>query len=344
MDKEQQGSQPSSKRKNGVFTRAKKRGTKKNKRDEPKSIAKGRKDTQKIVFGKRIEQPLEDQLFDYELKALEEVKKLPIVKEGGFKDEFIMACLFARKLDVKRTDELLQKNLKWRRENGYEILPTLEDIDKDLIRTEYSWLVPGNRTKDGHGVAYAQFAKLVPSDWGHKKIMDWMIWVYSKGILIEGMDWHRNGIVFIEDLGGFSWKHWDSALQQKMMTAIQNNFPMRLKEIYLLHPPSFLKAILKICKLFMKKKLLDRVKVVTLEDVRDRIPEDELCVQFGGTYKCEVGEYVKIVEEFSASYEKDELEARRKRIESGEQKVDSKKKEIQEKEIQEKERHRDNLY
>jgi len=198
----------------------------------------------------------------------------------------------------------------------------LEDIDKDLVRTAASWIIPGSRTKDGHGIVFAQIANLVPSDWGHKKIIDWIVWVYTKGILLEGMDWHRNGIVTLQDLAECGWKHFDTSLQQKMMGALNDNFPLRMKQMYLLNPPSFLKVLLKIAKLFMKKKMMDRIRVATLEDVREIVPENELCVQFGGSYKYEIGQYLKIMEEFSAVYEKDELEARRKRIESGEQKVE----------------------
>jgi len=311
-------SQGDDKPKDGVFLRAVNRRIKKK---DTSAIA-IRKPSQKIQFGKRTQQPLEEQLFDHELKALAQAKNLPVVKEGGYSDEFVMASLFARKLDIKRTEELLQRNLKWRRENGYEILPTLEDIDKDLILLGFSWIIVGSRTKDGRGIVYAQFAKLVPSQWGDKKIMDWIIWVFSKGILLEGMDWHRIGVIYI-DLSGFSWAN--TAFQQKIMLAIQNNFPLRISAIYLLNPPSYLEAILKLVKVLMKKKLFSRIRVIHLEDLKTIIPENELCTQFGGAHEFETWQYLKIVEEFSPVFEKEDLAARRKRINSGEQKDESKK-------------------
>jgi hypothetical protein len=61
----------------------------------------------KPVPTKYIEQNLKDELFEDEWEEFQKLKASD--KCEGFSDRFLMACLFARKLDIPRTEEMLAK-------------------------------------------------------------------------------------------------------------------------------------------------------------------------------------------------------------------------------------------
>jgi len=250
-------------------------------------VMKGKTDTSKIEFKKWNDQTLENELFPSESEALSLIKENKITR--FFNDRFIMGCLLSRKMDIDRTLKMLKSNLKWRLANGYEKIPEWESIDKALLKSNFASMIPGSRSKDGNAIIYCKIGQFHPQELGKdyvKTIVDYIIWNYSVGTFMNGIDYHRNGILFVTDMEGVGWKNMDIALIRKISGALMDNFPLKIKKILLINPPSILSTLLSVVRLFMKKKLLDRVEVIRREDLSNYIEEDQLWSEMEGG-KCE---------------------------------------------------------
>jgi len=188
-------------------------------------------------------------------------------------------------MDIQRTVKKLKSHLKWRMNNGYGKLPQWDKIDKAFLEANIGMMIPGSRSKDGSAIIYFRMGKLIPSEFGKnyiKTIVDYVVWNYSYGTFMNGMDFHRNGIVFIGDLQGLGWKNIDFGLQKKINTALMDNFPLRIQKVLLIHPPPIVPALLSCFRIFMKKKLMDRIEVINPEELPNFIDKDQLWSEFGG--------------------------------------------------------------
>jgi len=212
----------------------------------------GKPETEKVELMKWNENNLDDEMFPSEKEALEILKQSPIAK--FFNDRFLLACLFTRKMDIDRTIKMLKSHIKWRVANGYGKIPDWNNIDKSFLASNIGMMIPGARSRDGHAVIYFQMSKLIPSDFGVKTIVDYVIWNYSVGTFLNGLDFHRNGVIFIGDLQGVGWKNVDFGLHKKLNSALMDNFPLRIHKVLIIHPPPIVPALISCFRIFMKKK------------------------------------------------------------------------------------------
>jgi hypothetical protein len=266
-------------------------------------LQKGKPDTIQVVMGKCCEYPLKDQLFPQEWQALQDLKtNYEICK--NYSDDFLMACLFSRKLDLVRTHALLQNNLKWRKENGFAELPKITDFDLDGIMKSWT-IVPGSRAKDGTGLVFIEFTdmEMGKEPFTVTTMMKWIAWYYYIGIFSEGMDYFRNGITMVEDLAQFGWKHFDIDFQKKMGSIWSDTFPMRVKRVLVVNPPVIFEALMKIVKTFMKAKLLDRFSIVPMKDVQKHVSKEALPEKFGGASTLSAAECIKAWKDWAATNE-----------------------------------------
>ena len=78
----------------------------------------------------------------------------------------------------------------------------------------------------------------------------------------------RKGAVFIYDHTDFGWNNFDRNLSQKLSGMYQDCYPIKFARMLLANPPWYMSAILSITKLFIKKKIADRVVCVWTENAR----------------------------------------------------------------------------
>jgi len=241
---------------------------------------------------------LADELFPEELEALQEMKKRQICEH--YSDRFIMMALFARKFNLDRTQKLLERNWKWRIDRGYEELPEMDELTHVIFNSGFA--VPGARDKEGRYVGYLYPGKLVPSELPIPDAEAWLCWFYGYAIEHERMDAFRNGFVFVQDYQDYGWKNFDIKFQQALTTVLQDTFPILLKKILLINPPTILKAIIAICKVFMKKKIMDRIAAIELDDLKDIIDVDMLPKQFGGNMEFDPDTQLRSLREWNVDY------------------------------------------
>lgn len=235
-----------------------------------------------IEIKKACVAPIKDQLFPEEWQALQDLKtNYEICK--NYSDEFLVSCLFARKLDLVRTHLLLQNNWKWRKENGFVNIPKLSEIPRELFNLWTSCV--GTRSKFGNGLVFFRVRDFEPGKgpYTFENMIKFITWHSFVGIFTEGLDYFRNGVEMIQDLDGYGWKHFDVEFQKKMSTVWQDTFPMRVKKIIVLNPPTIFNAIVKIAKSFNKTKMMDRLEVLSSKkDLLKLVDKDNLLEHFGG--------------------------------------------------------------
>jgi hypothetical protein len=101
----------------------------------------------------------------------------------------------------------------------------------------------------------------------------------------------------VEDLKGVSMKNFDMNNAKKINQAMQDNFPQRFGGIYIVNAGFIVKTLAAIARLIMKKKIVDRVRIIPkYEDLKEFIDPDQLIEEYGGTVKFDVRDWVDNLE------------------------------------------------
>jgi hypothetical protein len=222
-----------------------------------------------------------DRISKREHQVLQQLKEHPIAQ--GLDDRYLMIFLLGRKLNLTRTIELLTLNKKFLEDNGYVNRQVkIEDLNQELARTMYSFNVPGCRDIEGHYVAYIIPARVFLKRYTVKEQLDLFMFHWGR-FLLEPLDGHRKGFVFIEDLANVGLSNFDTKNGAELNKAVQNHFPIRIAGILILNPGTIIKVLLKIAKLFIKKKILQRVMTISHADIEKYIEKSQLIDTFGGS-------------------------------------------------------------
>eukprot|EP01114_Cavostelium_apophysatum_P021946 TRINITY_DN779_c0_g1_i1.p1 TRINITY_DN779_c0_g1~~TRINITY_DN779_c0_g1_i1.p1 ORF type:complete len:279 (-),score=57.72 TRINITY_DN779_c0_g1_i1:40-876(-) len=227
-----------------------------------------------------------DRISAAEYETLQLLKSKGVTE--GLSDKLVMIFLFGRKMNAERTAELLGNNRKWMQENNYswEDPLKLSQMNPKLVQTMYNYTIPGCRSRGGHGISYLIPSRLVWKDFEMKDLLDYLVYSIQQLAITENLDAYRKGFVYVEDIGGINMKFmrgFDMKKGKHLNLAVQNNFPMRIQGIYIINSGFFLKGLIKIARLFVKKKIIDRVKVIKHpQDLHDLIDKSQLHSDFWG--------------------------------------------------------------
>jgi len=250
----------------------------------------------KLTIGQNCYLPLEDQLFDDEKAALRTAKQFEVAKY--FSDEFIVATLFWKKFDMKRTEEALKSNLAFRKEKGFMNLPKFSELDLRVLDTQIS--LPGARDKHGRGIRFFFPVKRIPNVNGStiENVVKSMVWYHYVGMFSDGIDGLRNGICFVADFEGYSWKNFDIDYQKQTAGLMSDRFPILMRKVLVLNPPTIFLAFKKIMSTMINNKLLGRMETLSAKDIGKElvkyIEPDNLITDFGGNVKFSNGDSVKL--------------------------------------------------
>jgi len=165
--------------------------------------------------------------------------------------------------------------------------------------------ITGARSKTHNGISYSAIRNIEMNvePFTIPTMTKWITWMYLVGIFREGMDFLRNGLILVQDLDGYGWKHFDLEFQKKLGSIWQDTFPMRVKGFYILNPPTIFDAVMKIVKTFNKSKMMDRVQIVTKKDISKFIGKDNLLQDFGGEVSYDYNVQYKVVSEWASQNE-----------------------------------------
>jgi len=94
----------------------------------------------------------------------------------------------------------------------------------------------------------------------------------------------RRGNFMFADMKGYGWANLSLSLDKKISSVYQDSYPIKVKRIFMVNPPSFLFALMELAKVFIKKKLLERVAPVRPEGLAEYFEGDQIPAYLGGGF------------------------------------------------------------
>ncbi|MGH0170493.1 UNVERIFIED_CONTAM: hypothetical protein FKN15_059002 [Acipenser sinensis] len=187
--------------------------------------------------------------------------------------------LMARKFDVLRAIELFHCYRETRLKEGIvKLKPQEEPLRSELLSGKFTVL----SVRDPSGASIALFtAKLHhPHKMGHHVVLQALFYLLDRAV--ESFETQRNGLVFIYDMAGSNYTHFELDLSKKILSLLKGAFPARLKKVFIVGAPVWFRVPYNLLSLLLKEKLRERVQMVKMADLRQHMPRDCLPEHLGG--------------------------------------------------------------
>lgn len=218
--------------------------------------------------------------------------------------------LMARKFDVRRSLELYQSHENIRiREGLVKFDPLNQPLKGELETGKFTILVsvllllfPGScgnllagffcfpsfplqpaRDKNGCTIALFSAGKHLPSDTSHQTTLQGV--AYQLDVALDDFDTQRAGIVFIYNMSGAKYAHFDYELSQKILSLLKGAYPARLKKVLIVNAPIWFKAPFRVLQLFIREKLRDRVHIISQTTLAHHVPIEAIPEDLSGMLK-----------------------------------------------------------
>jgi hypothetical protein len=118
----------------------------------------------------------------------------------------------------------------------------------------------------------------------------------------ERLDAARVGVIMIGDLEGMGWRHYNHTAEQVAAQVYQDTFPMRWGMMVLMNPPFIIKAILGLMRVFLKKKIMNRIRILSKESLTDFIDRKFIPREFGGDFEWPIENHYRTLQKWEREY------------------------------------------
>ena len=177
------------------------------------------------------------------------------------------ATLRFRRGDVHSSYDRVLNYLSWRAKYlssaGGHRLGTDEELEETL-RSGVMTLLP-DADADGRPILYLRLKFLDPQKIAPLLMVRMFHYLIMERALRSSPAAQRHGIVMISDMGSASFTNLDTRIPKAIMGALSKNFPVRLHCAIVYRPIWLLNLLFPIVRLFLSKKMQDRIHNVGYE-------------------------------------------------------------------------------
>lgn len=226
------------------------------------------------------------------MDALTKVQQT-IVEEFAAKHQvsldIALRFMLGRKWDRDRADVLLANYKRLKEEKGFDQL-TVNDVMEELKTGKLSIL--GSKAKDGSTLLMIDALKHTPGQFTNDSTL--RLSFFMAETVTSSVDAQRDGITVICFMEDLNWEQSDYAFYKDVVQLFQDNFPCRVKNIFVFSPPWWISLLIKVVSPSMKPKMRERIHIVTeRESLLEWIDKDALPVELDGHCKYDQESFIR---------------------------------------------------
>lgn len=200
-----------------------------------------------------------------------------IAKEPKVDLQTAVMFLMARKFDVGRAIELFEKYKTLLNELGL-VYYDPKTLEPELMSGKFMY-PGGHHQKDDSAIVIFTAKRHNPKDSNRLDVLRSVVFILES--VMRNSTNQRHGITFVYNMRGSNWDNFDLALGEKMLSTLQDAFPARVSNIYVIDAPWWFSGALTILKTFMKQKLAG--KITQVRNITDVIDPSQLPIELNGT-------------------------------------------------------------
>jgi hypothetical protein len=149
------------------------------------------------------------------------------------------------------------------------------------------------KTKEGYAVSHITLKQMTSEagqlmfDPEYKNAVTQMSWYMLQKTYETNLDFARKGMVLVEDMHGVSFSEMLGVMKNDDMAErmkVQDNLPMRFRAVYIVNAPLWIRCVMALVRPFMKKKLREKMHLVTAEELPELVGIENVPKGLGGTF------------------------------------------------------------
>eukprot|EP01122_Echinamoeba_exundans_P000535 TRINITY_DN10469_c0_g1_i1.p1 TRINITY_DN10469_c0_g1~~TRINITY_DN10469_c0_g1_i1.p1 ORF type:complete len:345 (-),score=90.15 TRINITY_DN10469_c0_g1_i1:5-985(-) len=207
-------------------------------------------------------------------KFYEEIKAREDISSELKKRRIVLMFLRGKKFVPERALLVMKNFMKVREEVGNL---SIADV-ANYLATGVFYSIPDAVDKDGRKVYIVQ-ARYVPSNEAKMERAHAMAYLLERDMNSPKLQ--RDGITTVIDMRKAPFIQ-NQDPQRQLSKMLQDSYPIRIGSVLIIEPPWFFKILIGAMKFFIKAKVLQRMKVVKLEDLPQHIDKQFLLPDMGG--------------------------------------------------------------
>jgi hypothetical protein len=214
-----------------------------------------------------------------------------------------LACLRARKHNVARAHELVGNYMRWRDEYGIDETTIHNDAELRALIERGVVIAHDNCDKAGRYVLTVRMSRTDPGRWSPRyAIMATHAAIES--LLLRHPEAQSRGIAFVNDMSDIRMGNVDTRVPREMFAAFNSKLPVRFGGIYIVNPPFFMRMIFPMVRMFMKRKMQDRMQMLSngYPQLTSFFDEDQIPDDMGGTLDTANDDFLPTVERIQKNY------------------------------------------
>ena len=175
-------------------------------------------------------------------------------------------------------------------DNGSITIEKAKEIIKKMDEKAPGFIMSfGREEKDGevHGrhVFSMRYDTFLPANFDESDINNFFVgfylWLEACQPDLESV---RKGMAIVCECEGLGWKNFSLDLEKRAAKLYQDAYPIRIKEMSVLHPNRLMKVFYALCKPFLSKRVKEVFNMnVNSEDIKGRYSPELLPATLGGT-------------------------------------------------------------
>jgi len=225
-------------------------------------------------------------LTETEIKGLDEMRQREPELTKRWTDAFLARFYFARKGDVTRAVTMLQNHVAWREKWSVDSDLKVESFNKFFQSGMNIW-APAAKDNSGRAVTYLRPRNLDPTMLDDMKTYLHFTYFSTDILLDTDISFMREGMIVVEDFNGASLSTFSGMMSGKidmkeMMDNLQENVPMRIRQIIILDAPWYVRLLIAFIKPFLKKRMRKKIVSIATSELTKYVPKENIPQEYGG--------------------------------------------------------------
>ena len=193
--------------------------------------------------------------------------------------------------------------MRWRDEYGIDETTIHNDPELRALIERGVVTAHDNCDQAGRYVLTVRMSRTDPGRWSPRyAIMATHAAIES--LLLRHPEAQARGIAFVNDMSDIRMGNVDTRVPREMFAAFNSKLPVRFGGIYIVNPPFFMRMIFPMVRMFMKRKMQDRMQMLSggYPQLKSFFDEDQIPDDMGGALETAKDNFVSSVENIQRNY------------------------------------------
>lgn len=235
-----------------------------------------------------------DHIFPEEYEMIKTIRER-YPETQTFSDKALVMFLCARRHVMEDVFVLVERHLKKRKELKLETRSATVEEAWKVLKTGQALKFKHCIDKHERLIIWGKFAAIEPKMTSTEEKLVSLYWEVDHVLKTEPLRYIRNGYIMIIDVAGGAMRNLETS--KELTESMTGVLPRRIRKMYVLNGGFLIRMLMQAGKYILPKKLMKRVDMLDMDQLRDLVPPQWLLKEYGGQLDMGLDHFYKEMKE-----------------------------------------------